>query len=67
MIFTQRGDGRKEKAKLFENFLHSSDLSVCEPNLYSVRMIGRIREDVFHYPGGLFAGSLILFQDDGDL
>ncbi len=67
MIFTQTREGRKGKTKLFENFLHSSDLSVREPHFYSMRMIGRIGQDIFHNAGRLFAGSLILLQNDGDL
>ncbi len=66
MIFTQSREGRKGKTKLFENFLHSSDLSAREPHFYSVRVIGGIGQDIFHNSGGLFAGSLILFQDDSD-
>lgn len=49
-----------------KNFLHASNLALHQPYLYSMRVVRRIGQQIFHNADGLFAGSLVLFQDDGD-
>ena len=52
---------------LVNNFLHPADLSVRQANLDPVRMGRRICQQVFDDADGLFAGPLVLFEDDCDL
>jgi hypothetical protein len=54
--------------KLFrlKNFLHATNLSVGEPDLDPVRVKFRVGQQVLDDADGLFAGALILFEDDRD-
>ena len=52
---------------LTEDLFNPSDLPVCEPNLYSVRMIRRLRQQISNDALCKSARPLIFFQDDGDL
>ncbi len=49
-----------------QNFLNAPDLSVGEADFYAVRVIARIGQQIFDDADGLFAGALVLFEDDGD-
>jgi hypothetical protein len=46
--------------------LNSPDLSVGQPNLYSMRMMRRVGQQIFYNAHGQSGGSLVLFQDNGD-
>ena len=52
--------------RLFDNFLHPPDLTVRQSHLDTVPMIWGIGQQIFHHTDGLFAGSLVLFEDDSD-
>ena len=49
-----------------ENFLNATDLSVRQTNLDAVRVKFRVGQQVFDNADGLFAGALVLFEDDRD-
>jgi len=49
-----------------KNFLHAPDLPVGEAHLDAVRVKFRVGQQVFDDADGLFAGALVLFEDDRD-
>ena len=47
--------------------LDPADLAGGEPNLNTVRMMGRASQNILNYAAGQFASWLILFLDNADL
>jgi hypothetical protein len=47
-----------------ENCLHPADLSIGQPDLDTMGMIGRIGQDLSDNTPGQSAGSLVFFQHD---
>jgi hypothetical protein len=48
----------------FDNLLNSADLACLKPNFYSVRMLGRIGQYIFHNATRTFSRPLVLLLDD---
>jgi len=50
--------------RLVEDFFHSADLSVFQPDLDAVGVVGGFGQKLFDHSLGESAGSLVLFQND---
>ena len=48
----------------FDDFLDASDNRIFQHDLYSVRMLGRLREDAMHNAFGELSSALVLLLND---